>query len=167
MLDTTLNHQLIVQTDYLLPFAITLTHDNDDARDLIQDTVCRALSNLDKFDEHSNMKAWMFTIMKNIFINKYRRKQKEQEIVLVSRRAADGQAHSPFASPQEGTVSGKEIRACIDRLPDFLKNPFLLHFEGYRYKEIAEKLEEPLGTIKSRIHFARKLLQDMLPGYTN
>jgi RNA polymerase sigma-70 factor (ECF subfamily) len=167
MLTTNPNHQLLKQTDYLFPFAITLTHNSEEAKDLIQDTLCRALSNMDKFNSDTNMKAWMYTIMKNIFINKYRRKQKENQIFSTSREMLDHCTDTVVPGSQEENVTMKEIRSCIEKLPEFMKAPFLMHFEGYHYKEIAASMNEPLGTIKSRIHFARKLLQEMLPGYSN
>lgn len=155
------------QTDYLFPFAVTLTRNGEEAKDLIQDTLCRALSNLEKFNSDTNLRAWMYTIMKNIFINKYRRKQRENSIFTTSRESIDHYTDAFTPGSQEDNMTMKEIRSCIERLPEFMKAPFLMYFEGYHYKEIAVCLNEPLGTIKSRIHFARKLLQEMLPGYSN
>ena len=167
MVPTESTLQLLSQTNYLFPFAITLTRNGEEAKDLIQDTICRALCNLDKFNSDTNLKAWLFTIMRNLFINKYRRKQMETKVVKASRYVIDQSARTEGPGPQETNLSAKEIRSCIERLPELLKAPFLMHLEGYRYKEIALYLNEPLGTIKSRIHFARQILQEMLPGYSN
>jgi RNA polymerase sigma-70 factor (ECF subfamily) len=157
------NQLLVSNTDFLKPFAFTLTRDNETAKDLLQETLFRALANKDKYHVGTNIKAWLYTIMRNIFINNYRRKQKQHTIF-------DSTPNDFFLNYQQVTVNNgadstlkmKEIQTALHNLPEIFKKPFLLYFEGFKYHEIAEMLDEPLGTIKSRIHFARKLLKEQI-----
>lgn len=158
------NQMLVNNAEFLKPFAITLTRDSEAAKDLFQETLYRAISNKDKYHVGTNIKAWLYTIMRNIFINNYRRKAKQQtifdstpnEYILNSSPAA------VLPNNAESNLRMKDIQMAIHNLPEIFRNPFLLYFDGYKYHEIAEMLEEPLGTIKSRIHFARKLLKEQL-----
>jgi RNA polymerase sigma-70 factor (ECF subfamily) len=135
----------------------------ESAKDLIQETLYRALANRDKYNAGTNIKAWMYTIMRNIFINNYRRSAKQNTIFdnTPNDFLLDYNQYAT-ANAAETTLSLKEIKEAIYQLPEIFKNPFELYFEGYKYHEIAEVLQEPLGTIKSRIHFARKLLKQQL-----
>ncbi len=155
---------LIDNSNFLQPVAFSLTRDNETAKDLLQETIYKALANRDKYNVGTNIKAWLYTIMRNIFINNYRRKVKQQTIF--DKSESDffinyGQ-RSIVANPAEGDIKLKEIRMAVTLLPAIFKNPFQLYCDGYKYYEIAEMLDEPLGTIKSRIHFARKLLKTQL-----
>jgi RNA polymerase sigma factor (sigma-70 family) len=160
------DQMLISNAESLKPFAVTLTHDTEAAKDLFQETLYRALANKDKYHVGTNIKAWLYTIMRNIFINNYRRKTK-QAIIF------DNTPNEFLLNMNQGAVSNaavsnlnlKEIQQAINDLPEIFRNPFLLYFDGFRYHEIAEMLDEPLGTIKSRIHFARKLLKSQLQRY--
>ena len=133
---------------------------NETAKDLFQETLYRALANKDKYNVGTNIKAWLYTIMRNIFINDYRRRSKQSTVLdntpndfllnynqVVSSNAAIG------------NIKVKEINEAIYNLPEIFKTRFLLYYDGYKYHEVAGMLKEPLGTIKSRIHFARKLLK--------
>lgn len=157
------NQSLISNTEYLRPFAMTLTRDMESAKDLIQETLYRALANKEKYNAGTNIKAWMYTIMRNIFINNYRRSTR-QNTIFDSKPNGHLLDYNQFttANEAETTLSLKDIKAAIYQLPDIFKNPFELYVEGYKYHEIAYALNEPLGTIKSRIHFARKLLKQQL-----
>ena len=157
------NQLLISSADYLRPFAFTLTRDNESAKDLMQETLYRALANREKYNVGTNIKAWMYTIMRNIFINNYRRKAKQNTIFdnTPNEYLLDYNQQA-VSNTAETSLSLKEIQSSVDNFPDIFKVPFLLYFEGYKYNEIAEDLHEPLGTIKSRIHFARKLLKEQL-----
>ncbi|MDD2793303.1 MAG: RNA polymerase sigma factor [Sediminibacterium sp.] len=154
------NQMLLNNAEFLKPFAATLTRDQEAAKDLYQETLFRALSNKDKYNAGTNIKAWLYTIMRNIFINNYRRKAKQSTIF-------DSTPNEYLLNLNQGAVANdavanmnlKEVKEAIHNLPEIFKNPFLLYFDGYKYHEIAEMLDEPLGTIKSRIHFARKLLK--------
>ncbi len=154
------NQMLLTNTDFLKPFALTLTKDQEQAKDLIQETMYRALANKDKYNVGTNVKAWLYTIMRNIFINNYRRKSKQQTIFdSTPNEFLLNYSKSAVANDAIATLNMKEVQTAVTQLPDIFKTPFLLYFDGYKYNEIADILKEPLGTIKSRIHFARKLLK--------
>lgn len=160
------NELLLHNSAPLRPFAVSLTHDQETAKDLLQETLYRALANKDKYSTGTNIKAWLFTIMRNIFINDYRRRTKHRTIFNDSSNGTvinSGVVH--ISNEGELSLQLKEIKKAIYELPQIFKTPFLLYFEGYRYQEISASLEEPLGTIKSRIHFARKLLKDKITRY--
>lgn len=152
--------------DNLLNFAFMLTSNHDDAYDLLQDTTLRVLESEDKYVENTNFKGWAFTIMRNTFINNYRRKVRSRTVV--DRSDDLYQLNMPqdsgYESP-EGAVSTSDIHALIDSFDDDMRIPFSMHLAGYKYKEIAEYLNQPVGTIKSRIFFARKRLQKALSDY--
>lgn len=154
---------LIHNSDYLKPFAMTLTRDSESAKDLVQETLFRALANKEKYLDGTNIKAWLYTIMRNIFINNYRRSAKQNTIFdnTPNDFLLDYNQFST-ANAAETNLAVKNIYQAIHQLPDIFKTPFQLYFEGYKYHEIALMLKEPLGTIKSRIHFARKLLKQQL-----
>jgi RNA polymerase sigma-70 factor (ECF subfamily) len=154
---------LLENTDFLKPFAITLTRDHETAKDLMQETIFRALANRDKYNVGTNVKAWLYTIMRNIFINNYRRKAKQNTIFdKTPNEFLINYNQVTIDNTAEGQIKMKEIQSALHVLPHIFKAPFELYYEGYKYHEIAEMLEEPLGTIKSRIHFARKLLKAQL-----
>lgn len=157
------NQLLLTNSEFLKPFAATLTRDNEVAKDLLQETMYRALANKDKYNVGTNIKAWLYTIMRNIFINNYRRKAKQNTIFdNTSNDFILNYNQSTISNDAEGVLKMKDIQAAIHSLPHIFRNPFMLYFEGYKYHEIADMLHEPLGTIKSRIHFARKLLKEQL-----
>lgn len=157
---------LLNNTEFLKPFAITLTRDNETAKDLLQETMFRALANKDKYNAGTNVKAWLYTIMRNIFINNYRRKAKQNTIFdSTPNDFLLDYNQVTTANTAEVNLKMKDIQAAIHGLPEIFRNPFMLYFEGYKYNEIADMLKEPLGTIKSRIHFARKLLKEQITRY--
>jgi RNA polymerase sigma-70 factor (ECF subfamily) len=163
---TDFNKMLMGNAEFLKPVAISLTRDRDSALDLFQETLYRALVNKEKYTIGTNIKAWLYTIMRNIFINDYRRKAKQQTVLEGG--VSEGLSNLNQASVSnmaESNLRMKEIQEAINKLPEIFKTPFKLYYDGYRYNEIAETLNEPLGTIKSRIHFARKLLKDQLQRY--
>ena len=154
------NQLLLVSSDFLNPFAVTLTRDKESAKDLVQETMYKAIANRDKYITGTNIKAWLYTIMRNIFINDYRKKTKQN--VILDSTPNDfllDYNQAAISNLAESKIRLKEIQSDIYYLPSIFKDPFILYFEGYKYNEIAEILHEPLGTIKSRIHFARKLLK--------
>lgn len=142
---------------------MTLTRDMEAAKDLIQETLYRALANKEKYNTGTNIKAWMYTIMRNIFINNYRRSAKQNTIFdnTPNDFLLDYNQFTT-ANAAETSLNLKELKEAVHQLPEIFKQPFELYFEGYKYHEIAHVLSEPLGTIKSRIHFARKLLKQQL-----
>ena len=159
------NEVLLNNSAPLKPFAVSLTHDHDEAKDLFQETLYRALANKNKYSTGTNVKAWLFTIMKNIFINDYRRKAKYKTVLYNARIDSFHNHRNSTTNGGQGSLQVKEFTRAIYRLPQIFRTPFLLYFEGYRYHEIAESLNEPLGTIKSRIYFARKLLKEHITRY--
>jgi len=157
---------LVTNADFLKPFAINLTRDTEEANDLFQETLYKALANYEKYNVGTNIKAWLFTIMRNIFINNYRRKAKQKTIFdSTPNDFLINQKQATISNAAESNIRMKEIQEAIHQLPAIFKTPFLLYFDGYKYNEIADVLHEPLGTIKSRIHFARKLLKEQISRY--
>ncbi len=149
-------------TVVLKPHAMRLTRDINDAEDLIQETIMRALTNEDKFQEGTNIKAWLFTIMKNIFINDYRKKSKRNTVIDTTDNLYYINTSSTISNAGERSFVMNDIRNALMKISNELRIPFLMHYKGYKYHEIAEQLNLPLGTIKSRIFFARKELKDIL-----
>ena len=157
------NTLLLDNAEFLRPFAINLTRDTEAANDLYQETLYKALANKEKYSVGTNIKAWLFTIMRNIFINNYRRKAKQKTIFdHTPNEYLINQNQVTVYNGGESAMRVKEINGAIQALPEIFKTPFLLYFDGYKYNEIADVLHEPLGTIKSRIHFARKLLKEQI-----
>ncbi|KAA9041802.1 RNA polymerase sigma factor [Ginsengibacter hankyongi] len=157
------NQLLLVNSDFLNPFAINLTRDKESAKDLVQETLYKAIANREKYINGTNIKAWLYTIMRNIFINDYRKKSKQH--VIFDTTPNDFLLdfnQSAISNLAESKLRLKEIQTAVYHLPSIFKEPFLLYFDGYKYHEIAGILSEPLGTIKSRIHFARKLLKKQI-----
>jgi RNA polymerase sigma factor (sigma-70 family) len=157
------NQLLVSNAEFLKPFANTLTKDSEAAKDLFQETLYRALANKDKYNVGTNIKAWLYTIMRNIFINNYRRKVKQNTIFdTTPNEFLLNHNQAVIPNTAEGNLRIKDIQLAIHNLPEIFRNPFLLYFDGFKYHEIADMLSEPLGTIKSRIHFARKLLKSQI-----
>lgn len=150
----------------LLNFAYLLTSNRDDAYDLLQDTTLKALENEDKYVENVNFKGWVFTIMRNIFINNYRKVVRSATIIDQTEDLyhLNLPQESGLDTP-EGSVAVNEITAAISEFSDDYRIPFSMHVAGYKYNEIAEKMNLPLGTVKSRIFFARQRLQKKLQDY--
>jgi RNA polymerase sigma-70 factor (ECF subfamily) len=154
------------QADSLKLYALRFTHDAEDANDLVQDTILKALSYCNKFKEGTNLKGWLYTIMKNTFINKYRRFVKIGTMVIQSEdinysnlmySASNNQGESKFIMD--------DIKNALENLSDEYYVPFTMYFDGHKYHEIAEHLTIPIGTVKTRIHVARKLLKKSLNDY--
>ena len=150
----------------LLNFAYTLTANRDDAYDLLQDTTLKALDNEDKYVDNTNFKGRVFTIMRNIFIDNYRKVVRSATVIDQTEDLyhLNLPQDSGFETP-DGSIAANEITAAIDSFADEYRIPFSMHVAGYKYNEIAEQMNLPLGTIKSRIFFARQRLQEMLKDY--
>ncbi|MBQ7387945.1 MAG: sigma-70 family RNA polymerase sigma factor [Paludibacteraceae bacterium] len=151
----------------MLNFAYSLTLNKDDAKDLTQETTIKVLSNEEKFVNNTNFKGWVLTIMRNIFINQYR-KQLVAQTIIDSRFGdlydiKDNKGESFIQT--DSLFALNEIRKAISDLPQAQRQPFAMFVEGFKYEEIAEKLQLPLGTVKSRIFLARKILQEQLKDY--
>lgn len=157
------NNRFFELSQMLNAFAYSLTQNMDDAKDLYQETAFRAMSNRDKFMPDTNFKAWTFTIMKNIFINNYRKRVKANTIM----DSTDNLYYLNSGGRQEENggdtnILIKELKDLIERLEDSIKLPFMMHYQGYKYQEIADHFKLPLGTIKSRIFFARRELKEQI-----
>jgi RNA polymerase sigma-70 factor (ECF subfamily) len=160
---TLLGHQ-----ERLLFYAISLTSDTDKAHDLLQETFLKALTYSDKFTQNTNFKAWVSTIMKNTFINNYRRNMSAKNTFGTSNNEFHLKIENDKAYPSpESIYNSQEIIECINNLEIEYKIPFNMFIEGFKYKEIAEELDLPLGTVKSRIFLARKKLGKALREYIN
>jgi len=162
------NTKILGLKDKLQYFAFSLTSNQEDADDLIQDTFLKAITNKDKFDPATNMKAWVYTIMKNTFINKYRKETKVNTIIDNTKDLyyLNNSNSSDMATPDSDYNHGELVKV-IDELQDDHRIPFQMHFQGYKYKEIAEALNLSIGTVKSRIFFSRKKLMERLKDFQN
>ena len=151
----------------LLNFAYTLTSNRDDAQDLLQDTTLKALDNQDKYIDNVNFKGWVFTIMRNTFINNYRKAIRNQTIIDQTEELylLNLPQESGLETP-DGSYTINEILKCINDFADDYRVPFSMHISGFKYCEIAEKMNLPIGTVKSRIFFTRKKLQESLKDYS-
>ena len=163
MNNITFKKDLLGVQDDLLRFAYKLTSDREEANDLLQETSLKALDNEEKYTPDTNFKGWIYTIMRNIFINNYRKVVRDQTFVDTT----DNLYHLnlPRDTAFESTESAydlKEMHRIVNALPREYKIPFSMHVSGFKYREIAEKLGLPLGTVKSRIYFTRQKLQQDL-----
>ncbi|MFW6224030.1 MAG: RNA polymerase sigma factor [Bacteroidota bacterium] len=149
-------------------FALSLTQNEDDAQDLLQETYLKALKYRDKFVQPNNLKAWLFTIMKNTFINNYRRKVKARTIIDTTDDTyyLNSFTETKFASP-ESIMNHQEIDKQVKKLDKDYRIPFEMHTRGFKYKEIAEELDLSIGTVKSRIFFTRRKLMKRLKDFQN
>lgn len=162
------NTRIVQEKTSLKNFALSLTHNIDDALDLLQDTYVKAITYRSKFEESSNLKAWLFTIMKNTFINSYRRNVKSKQLISKGDDIAMNRAFKQNSyDHSESRMNAKEIIREIEKLDDEYKVPFTRHYTGYKYEEIAKEMQLPLGTVKSRIFIARKMLMDSLSHLKN
>ncbi|NIK74268.1 RNA polymerase sigma-70 factor (ECF subfamily) [Thermonema lapsum] len=147
----------------LRPFAFRMVKDKEAVDDLIQETLYKALNNKDKFSAGTNLKAWLYTIMKNTFISQYQKNSRRQTFV-------DTTENQHFINSGEriayndalSNLSTQEIIDAIESLAEHYRVPFLMYYRGFKYQEIAERLDIPIGTVKNRIHIARKQLKEKL-----
>ena len=158
---------LIGVQEELLRFAYKLTTDREEANDLLQETSLKALDNEDKYTPDTNFKGWMYTIMRNIFINNYRKSLCEVDMTdstynLYAQTMTEGEEGNRF----ETIYDLKELYKVINAVPEDLKKPFMMFVAGFKYREIAEKMDLPVGTIKSRLFLMRKRLQQDLKDFS-
>lgn len=156
---------LSVQTE-LLKFAYKLTADREEANDPLQETSLKALDNEDKYTAETNFKGWIYTIMRNIFINNYRKALRDQTYVdQTDNQFYLNQNIDIEGDSTEGSYDLKEMRRIVNALPKEYRIPFSMYVSGFKYREIADKLGLPLGTVKSRIYFTRQKLQEELKDF--
>ena len=154
-------------TNNLKPHAIKFTQDIEDANDLVQETNLKALRNYKKFKPGTNLKAWLYTIMKNTFISNYHKKKRKNTFIDSTDNLHylnDSDDHV-VENDGETKFALTDINKAIKSLNEAYKTPFMMHFRGYKYHEIADKLRLPIGTVKNRIHVARKELKKGLKDY--
>lgn len=147
----------------LKSFTHRFTYNKEESQDLIQDTLLRALTYRDKFRKDTNLKGWLFTIMRNTYINNYRKAQREKTTHDTSKELyyLNVEDEHTFNRPQE-SYEFKEIWKNVNSIKDDLLIPFKMHTTGYKYDEIAKHLGIPIGTVKNRIFHARKEIQKKL-----
>ena len=159
--------------DVLYNFALRTTGNEDDARDLLQETYLKAYRFWDKYEQGTNIRAWLFRIMKNTYINRYRKEVKEPdkvdyEVVENFYNSIRAQSADPNDLQEKlyGNLLGDEVAKALESLPDDFRTVVILcDIEGLTYEEIAEFVDRPIGTVRSRLHRGRKLLQEKLYDY--
>ncbi|WP_164112106.1 MULTISPECIES: RNA polymerase sigma factor [Sphingobacterium] len=159
-----LNLTILENSPILNSIAQKFTSDPYEKEELVQETFIRSLNSLEKFIHNPKLVAWLYTIMKNIYINKYRRQVKFRAI------ESDLQSVPHFESKSfnrgESKFVMEDIQGALSKLPESNYKAFTMFVEGYKYNEIADYLQVPEGTVKTRIHIARKMLKEDLKGYT-
>lgn len=172
--DNVFETEFLPQIDALFTFAYHLTYNEDDANDLVQETYLKAYRFIDKYHEGTNAKAWLFKILKNAFINQYRRKSKQptkvdfEEVVSYQSEEDDTQYSSYMDLREEmfQHMMGDEVTNAINALPvDFRVVILLCDIEGFTYEEISKILDVPIGTVRSRLHRSRNMLKEKLRKY--
>lgn len=167
MIENEFDKLVLPHSGPLRTFAYSFTKDTDDAADLYQDTMIKAYRYFGKFAQGTNLRAWLFTIMQHTFINDYRRKARRSLVFCTKETINDSEL---FISSTKNNAIGNFVINDVERmlvlLPEVYLKPFRMHFEGYKYEEIASHLNIPLGTVKTRIHAARELLKKHLRPYT-
>lgn len=165
-METNFTTQMLSYEGILTGYAHKLTRNYEDAKDLVQETYLKALSNETKFDFDTNLKAWLYTIMKNTFINDYRRKSKRGTMFtddtheyIINNKPADLTPESDY--------NFRELSSIVNSLEPEFRVPFQMHEGGYKYQEIADELGLNVGTIKSRIHFSRRKMMDKIETKSN
>ncbi len=160
-----IRREITEHSNKLKYYAFHLTNNHEDANDLIQETMFKALKNQDKYVHKKNLQSWLFTIMKNTFINQYRRKKYKQKMIEDTKKTKDtGLLRIDNEMNLDMYMIRSDIKAALMKLDSKYRIPFILFYKAYKYTEIAKRLDLPLGTIKSRIYFARKKLMPQLQG---
>jgi RNA polymerase sigma factor (sigma-70 family) len=150
---------ILRHSDMLAAYAGKLTRDRDDARDLCQDTLFKALANQSKFNDQGNIQSWLCTIMYNLFVNNYRRRKLEQRLFARGTRGLIFAAEPRSDAFATTLMAWKDIQPVIESMPAILRTPIRLYSQGYKYHEIAALTATAVGTTKSRIYMARQLLR--------
>ena len=165
--------ELLPHIDALKTFAFHLSYNEDDANDLVQETYMKALRFIDKYIEGTNAKAWLFKILKNAYINEYRKKSKRPKKVdfedIVSYHDSDDAGRQGYLDLREelfDSMMGDEVTTAINALPiDFRTVILLCDVEGFTYEEISKIIDVPIGTVRSRLFRARNMLKEKLKKY--
>ena len=161
------NTKVVQEVNSLNSYALYFTRDEENAHDLVQDTMLKAFSYYNKFKSGTNLQAWLYTILKNTFINYYRRKVKTNSIILKSDTISSSDLYkSSLRNGAEGKFVMDDIEHALSKLSEEYYSPFSMYYEGYKYHEIADYFQIPIGTVKSRIHVARQQLKKKLKSYS-
>ncbi len=164
--DTLFEKKLVNAQNELHRFAIKLTANIEEADDLLQETSLKALDNREKFTPETNFMGWLYTIMRNIFINNYRKASRDKTYVDQTENMFLLNLNRDYAVDYtEQAYDVKEIHRAVHALPKEYRIPFAMHISGFKYKEIADHLGVPIGTVKSRIFFTRQKLQKELKDF--
>jgi RNA polymerase sigma factor (sigma-70 family) len=166
-------NEFLPHIEALKTFAFYLTYDEDDTNDLVQDTYLKAFKFADKYDKGTNSKAWLFKILKNAYINEYRKKSRQPDRVdieeVINYHANDEPEESKYFDLKEeifDSIMGDEVTQAINSLPPEFRTVILLaDIEEFSYKEMALILDVPLGTVRSRLFRARNTLKELLKNY--
>jgi RNA polymerase sigma factor (sigma-70 family) len=162
------NYSIGQASKTLKPFALKLTRDVDDAKDLLQETMMKAFLHREKFSDGTNLKAWLYTIMRNTFITQYQKNLKRNTFVDTTDNLHYLNTASGWVQNQSQNIfANEELDRAIQMLDEMFRVPFMMYFNGYKYHEIADHLAIPIGTVKNRIHIARKELKGRLASYSN
>src|SRR5690606_19482368 len=160
------NALVVQQSDSLKNYARNFTRDHEDANDLVQDTLLKAVTYFKNFREGTNLKGWLYTIMKNTCINNYRRVVKTNSFITQEEDITSSHLMvSATKNKGENKFVMDDINTALSKLPEDYYVPFSMYFEGYKYNEISEHLNIPIGTVKTRIHVARKTMKKTLGVY--
>ena len=158
--------EIYAHSDHLMSHALKFTRDEDDAKDLLQETLIKGLRFANSFDKGTNLRGWLYVIMKNTYINDFKRATKRNAVVTVEDEITSGQlAISATKNNSESTFAMEDINKALASIKDEYRIPFKKYFEGYKYDEIATELNLPIGTVKTHIHQARQGLKKYLKMY--
>ncbi|WP_158795493.1 RNA polymerase sigma factor [Pedobacter sp. L105] len=166
MITNSINSQICTHESSLYSFAVKFTRNHEDASDLVQDTMLRAIRYAGMYKEGTNLRAWLYTIMKNTFINNYRMSEAKNKVVQTHEDLTS--LHLLKSAPQnlaEDQFIGEDINKALKNISPVYSAPFNRYVEGFKYQEIAEEFHIPIGTVKTRIHIARQLLKKSLKIY--
>lgn len=165
MSDTEFKSMVLSQYSFVQSLAYKISGDYEHSLDLTQETMFKAFKNRNRFQIGTNIKGWLYTIVRNAFINHYRKEKKQKTFVDSTDNnyfIDQGRVSENYA---DSGIKLEEVKSQIDHLDTSLSEPFMMYFNGFKYEEIAEKLDLPLGTVKSRIFKARKKLQEKIDRY--
>jgi RNA polymerase sigma-70 factor (ECF subfamily) len=148
--------------DQLFAFAMKLTRNKENAKDLMQETAMRAYGNRHRFQEGTYFKSWITTIMYNSFVNHYRKQRTRNKVESPIEKCMHAVGQKAVTNTGDSRIMMKELDKMVNSLNDGYRKPFEMFFEGYHYDEISAEMNIPMGTVKSRIFYARKQLKEMV-----
>lgn len=166
MNNITLNNEICNHQSCLEAFAMKFTNDVEDANDLVQDTIIKAIRYHNLYKQGTNLRGWLYTIMKNTYINEYRKGVRRTSFIETSEDLSSYQLYnSASGNLGENKFVMEDINKALGKLQPEYATPFLRYLEGYKYQEISEEMNIPIGTVKTRIHIARQQLKNSLKAY--